>query len=174
MAPTIRLCLVRDDLTTVWCEVTSSIRDRAVEEEAGDEKSLSRSTDTNITVGSKRDQKELLLCLRPVRDGDKKVDESFRFFPPNRIDQLYVTQDSRDVMMSSDPSEKDDSSSNKRCNRPPKKRALATTSLDSILTPDEAPEKKRSIVNYSAKSSNASDTEKSVVESLLKMNKFSV
>ena len=42
LAPTCRLCLIRDDLTTVWCEVTSSIRDRSLDEE-GEEKPAAES-----------------------------------------------------------------------------------------------------------------------------------
>jgi hypothetical protein len=163
MTPTIRLCLLRDDLTTVWCEVTSSIRDLAVDE-VEDEKVVSKCTDNIDTMGSKPHLKELLLCLRPVRGGDKKVDESLRFVPPKRTDDRH---DSQNAMTSAAPS-------NRLSNRPPKKRALATASLDSISTPDEAPQLKRSKGVYSGQSSNASDTEKSVVESLLKMNKTSL
>ena len=81
LAPTCRMCLIRDDLTTVWCEVTSSIRDRSLDEE-GEEKpaaeSAGASSDpTALTL----ENKELLLCLRPIRDGEKKVDESLRFRP---------------------------------------------------------------------------------------------
>lgn len=176
MSPTIRMCLIRDDLTTVWCEVTSSIRDRAHEDEVGDEKATSKSTDSNDTTASKPVQKELLLCLRPIRDGDKKVDESLRFCPRSRNGAPPSAQDLEEGIVSSDTNEKvatSNNNPNKSSNRPPKKRVLATDSMDSFSAPDEAPQKKRSKHGNVEQSTNASDTEKSVVESLLKMNKSS-
>jgi len=95
-------------LTTLWCEVTSSTRTKSVEDEAPDEadppagkitgkpnassqntsiKSSKASTGTSGTsedtvpaVEDKPATKELLLCLRPIRDGEGKVDESLRFY----------------------------------------------------------------------------------------------
>lgn len=168
------MCLIRDDLTTVWCEVTSSIRDRAHDDEVGDEKTTSKSTDSNDTTASKPQQKELLLCLRPIRDGEKKVDESLRFRPRSRNGAPPLAQDFQEGIVSSDTNEKVATSDpNKSSDRPPKKRALATGSMDSFSTPDEVPQKKRSKPGNVEQSTNASDTEKSVVESLLKMNKSS-
>merc|ERR1711957_738848 len=64
IAPTCRIRLIRDDLTTVWCEVTSSIRNKSFDEDAGEDKALSsKSTENNEISGTKLDQ-ELLLCLR--------------------------------------------------------------------------------------------------------------
>merc|ERR1711957_349870 len=40
LAPTCRMCLIRDDLTTVWCEVTSSIRNKSSDEDAWEEKAI--------------------------------------------------------------------------------------------------------------------------------------
>ena len=93
LAPACNICLIRDDLTTIWCEVTSSIRTRCLKEEAPDDFSPlglnaastsqakdSKSCDDADDI-SKEDVKELLLCLRPIRDGDEKVGEEFRFRP---------------------------------------------------------------------------------------------
>jgi len=112
LAPTCNICLIRDDLTTIWCEVTSSIRTRSLREEISPEdaelfgglgKSTSGSsekgnnkTDSSKPSGSgppadssdsteeessKDEIKELLLCLRPIRDGEEAVSEALRFIP---------------------------------------------------------------------------------------------
>ncbi|KAG7364527.1 bZIP tanscription factor [Nitzschia inconspicua] len=172
MASAIRLCLIRDDLTTVWCEVTSSIRDRAQDEEDSEEKITSKCSDSNDTTVSKPEQKELLLCLRPTRDGEKAVDKSLRFCPYVRNDTLpprqshqYPTETSSNADVTGTASS---GNSNKHSNRPPKKRTLTGSSVDSSSIPEEAPPHKRSKGQTST-----NDTEKSVVESLLKMNKSS-
>lgn len=96
LAPACNICLIRDDLTTIWCEVTSSIRTRSLKDETSDDFSPSALTvvspnqakdSRSSNLGScddvddvsKDDVKELLLCLRPIRDGDEKVGEEFRF-----------------------------------------------------------------------------------------------
>ena len=162
------MCLIRDDLTTVWCEVTSSIRDRSLDEE-GEEKpaaeSAGASSDpTALTL----ENKELLLCLRPIRDGEKKVDESLRFRPVS----MDVSPQAEEPMVSASggdtateqKSASSLSSSNKESKRPPKKRALPTHSSDSFSTTEDSPVKKKT---------KGSETEKSVVESLMLMNKSS-
>jgi hypothetical protein len=166
------MCLIRDDLTTVWCEVTSSIRECYQDEETGEE--TMKISDGNDTTVSRPEQKELLLCLRPVRDGDKTVDESLRFCPQYRNAMMDAEQEFQDPFVSSGSIDMNDkgstsSSSIKPLNRPPKKRVLASSSMDSFSTPDEAPQTKRSKSGPKA----TDDTEKSVVESLLKMNKSS-
>lgn len=98
LAPTCNVCLIRDDLTTIWCEVTSSIRTRSLKEEDESnpfsdtissavmttttslESSEEKGTESVPSQPSGADEiKELLLCLRPIRDGEEKVDESLRF-----------------------------------------------------------------------------------------------
>lgn len=96
LAPACNICLIRDDLTTIWCEVTSSIRTRSLKDETSDDFSPSALTVVSPNQAkdsrssnpgscddvddiSKDDVKELLLCLRPIRDGDEKVGEEFRF-----------------------------------------------------------------------------------------------
>jgi hypothetical protein len=86
LAPACNVCLIRKNLSTIWCEVTSSIRTReaveASEEDSVDGKASRR---PSSTAGSEADGpsvapvKELLLCLRPIREGEKKVAEEFRF-----------------------------------------------------------------------------------------------
>jgi hypothetical protein len=75
LAPACHICLIRDDLSTIWCEVTSSIYSRPIAEESDvplkDPVPVSKETDTQ----------ELLLCLRPIRDGKDKVEEALRFQP---------------------------------------------------------------------------------------------
>merc|ERR1712238_422888 len=67
-APTCRMWLIRDDLTTVWCEVTSSIRNKSSDEDTREEKPTnSKFTESSDVSGTNIDQ-ELLLCLRPIRN----------------------------------------------------------------------------------------------------------
>lgn len=92
LAPTCNICLIRDDLTTIWCEVTSSIRTRSLSDEAVEitgtvpiAKPVGSTTSSSKPVSEPRDTtpqetvKELLLCLRPIREGEEKVTEEFRF-----------------------------------------------------------------------------------------------
>lgn len=118
LAPTCNICLIRQDLSTLWCEVTSSIRTRTVEEESNflecddlkpppppsssepsqskqAEQKASEVIETGVRMSFKgsdssmcdreRDTpdevKEILLCLRPIRDGEGKVSEKHRFMP---------------------------------------------------------------------------------------------
>jgi len=106
LAPTCNVTLIRDDLTTILCEVTSSIRTRSLSDENCDSNLLSatgqlcsgekvpnasvnsKDKNNNFIAGSDNtvqggagtgDLKELLLCLRPIRDGDETIGEDFRF-----------------------------------------------------------------------------------------------
>lgn len=91
LAPTCNVCLIRDDLTTLWCEVTSSIRTKHVKDESEEgaasldglaEQIGAASTTEDAPIEEKEKlpkTKELLLCLRPIRDGEGKVDESLSF-----------------------------------------------------------------------------------------------
>lgn len=179
LAPTCRICLIRDDLTTVWCEVTSSIRNKSSDEDAEEEKSESE------TSGPKIDQ-ELVLCLRPIRNSGKKVDKSFRFIPLAKQGSSAISKDHTDAWVStsgsrtSEEKNKEDSvdtdktltqntMSNNASKRPPKKRLLAT----SVDTYKDSSNQKRAKTGGTSQGPNASETEKSVVESLMLMNKFS-
>jgi len=180
LAPTCRICLIRDDLTTVWCEVTSSIRDRSADEESGEEKTMTlQSSGADDITEVKHEQTEILLCLRPIREGELKVDESRRFYPRTRKEISTGLMSMHEAMVSTssgDANEKTGSSSsnsNEVFKRPPKKRTLTSSRMDSLSTNDDLPQKKRSKSEGYGQSSNGSDTEKSVVESLMLMNKSS-
>jgi len=177
LAPACRMCLIRDDLTTIWCEVTSSIRNRLVDEEPAEE------TKGSETLGTKHRQKELLLCLRPIRDGEKKVNESLRFKPVTEDESLpaakllqeaMVLTSGADTNQDKAKSDKNSSAASQQNRGPAKKRAFAS-STDAFSTGDElASKEKRAKTSGTGQSStNASDTEKSVVESLMLMNKSS-
>jgi len=130
LAPTCNVTLIRDDLTTILCEVTSSIRTRSLSDENCDSALLSGSSaqvcsgekglhafanskdnnnnfivesDNNVQASAgTSDLKELLLCLRPIRDGDETIGEDFQFLETkptgllnkkNREkDELYATK----------------------------------------------------------------------------------
>ena len=178
LAPTCRMCLIRDDLTTVWCEVTSSIRNKSSDEDGLEEKAMnSKSTESSDTSGDQ----ELLLCLRPIRNSTKKVDESFRFIPWAK--QSATQKDNADGLVSGGETNKGlngdtdkntiKNSSNNASSasmkqqelykkRPPKKRLLANS---------DSSNQKRPKTEGSNQGPNASETEKSVVESLMLMNK---
>lgn len=206
------MCLIRDDLTTLWCEVTSSIRSRVIKEDddgvevsggqasssvrkSGLAEPLPSCSSLNSSKGSKIAQlsfvdtsppqkvtKELLLCLRPIRDGEEKVDESFRFIPAatKTVEGAPVTE-SDSGTMTGESNVRSSSASNSTYNdadsggstensgtaamtkvtkksRPPKKRPLLSkVSIEG----DSAPTKKSRL---------SSDAEKSVVESLILMS----
>ena len=80
------MCLIRQDLTTVWCEVRSSIRTRSADEESLEAMLTPQASDAGADTVAKEEVRELLLCLRPIRDGEKKVDESLRFVSRKRIE----------------------------------------------------------------------------------------
>jgi len=184
IAPTCRMLLIRDDLTTVWCEVTSSIRNKSFDEDAGEDKALnSKSTENNEISGTKLDQ-ELLLCLRPIRNSVKKVDESFRFIPlAKRVSSAFTKENTGEMNMeekidddkcrtnniSINPSQASSKQQELYKKRPPKKRILPT----SVEIFKDSPSQKRTKSESGNQGPNASETEKSVVESLMLMNKFS-
>jgi hypothetical protein len=209
MAPTCKVCLIREDLTTVWCEVTSSIRTRSVEEEspfdaltaelvgtAPPEPSAKSTSDAPPGAFKEAPKEEtvteLLLCLRPIRDGEKKVSESLRF-KRGMQEGEQSKQNSSDgaegrAAVSSSSGGPQNSSENASSNRsrdpakrPPKKRPhQAQEAADSDGSAEEEQEvldisptkKKRSAKLEGAQTPvNASDdTEKSVVESLMLMS----
>merc|ERR1711862_92920 len=101
LAPTCTVCLVRLDLTTIWCEVTASIRTTVVEVEDdipipenkntkenkkgsnnnnNNNSNAPPTTQENTESPLETNEKEVLLCLRPLRDGEN-VGEELRFDP---------------------------------------------------------------------------------------------
>lgn len=165
------MCLIRDDLTTIWCEVTSSIRTKDVPEVPVDpEKSEGSSVGAEKLPSSESDStplvesKELLLCLRPIRDGDKKVDPKYRFDPlGQRGNKVMVSESSNTGLSSGETSLLSSTFEIQMASRPLKKR---------IRKDDmEAPLKKRSKGKSKKGGPSADEREKSVVESLMLMNK---
>lgn len=97
IAPTCTICLVRKDLSTIWCEVTSSIRTvegsrdaaPAVTEGGSDDGKSSRKLGKSEEGSAPSEfdmqsEKELLLCLRPIRNGEAKVDGALGFSFPKK------------------------------------------------------------------------------------------
>lgn len=192
LAPTCRMCLIRDDLTTVWCEVTSSIRNKSSDEDAWEEKAIHSKSPENSEISRTKIDQELLLCLRPIRNSGKKVDESFRFIPLAKQVSSAIPKDDIDVWVStstcSGETNKEDKVGTKKPStknnalsaatskqqelykkRPPKKR-LRAKSADTYTDPSNQKRAKSESANQGP---NASETEKSVVESLMLMNKSS-
>jgi hypothetical protein len=162
------VCLIRDDLTTIWCEVTSSIRTKDVPEDP--DKSTEEGTSVDqLPQSSESDEtpvaesKELLLCLRPIRDGDKKVDSKYRFNALGQGDDVILVSESDKGPSSGETSLLSSTSETQVASRPPKKRKIKDMM--------EAPLKRSTGKRKKGDPSADVDTEKSVVESLMLMNK---
>lgn len=93
LVPVYKVRFIRDDLTTVWCELTSSVCTRSFfdDESSFDPKTAlaaiqnprgikSAETSGDTTVPEEEEEDELILCLRPTFEG-KKIGEEFRFSP---------------------------------------------------------------------------------------------
>mmetsp|Transcript_13661 Transcript_13661/g.17226 ORF Transcript_13661/g.17226 Transcript_13661/m.17226 type:complete len:599 (-) Transcript_13661:214-2010(-) len=174
LAPTCNICLIRNDLSTIWCEVTSSIRTRSLYEENSEsaatsgtqsttkKKENSVNTSNGSELASENSQneqvKELLLCLRPIRDGDNKIGSKVKFIPAVKSGQ-DATSGSDDVATNQNITvlKSTASSSETKRNRPMKKRKLPTSDLNET--------QKRPVLEKSG-----SEAEKSVVESLILMS----
>jgi hypothetical protein len=168
------VCLIRDDLTTIWCEVTSSIRTKDVPEDLDKSSDELGTSIDQLPTSSESDSiplvetKELLLCLRPIRDGDKKVDAKYRFNP-------LLGQDGGNIIMVSEGSNTGPScgetsllssaTETQVASRPLKKRKQKVD-MEAPLKPSKG-KRKRGMDPFA----DDVDTEKSVVESLMLMNK---
>mmetsp|Transcript_74690 Transcript_74690/g.146600 ORF Transcript_74690/g.146600 Transcript_74690/m.146600 type:complete len:815 (+) Transcript_74690:62-2506(+) len=186
IAPTCRLCLIRSDLTTVWCEVTSSLRTRKQDEDPLDLQLGSFKGGDSVTTEpiKKEAEQEFLLCFRPMRDGEKKADESLRFVStrtnlgigaPPEVVVSTSGNDSNSQKGSSDKNFGDDSDSKLESNSSgtpqpqPKKRQAALQNPVDSLNGKAAKRSKTGEPEGTGRGSD--DTEKSVVESLMLMNK---
>lgn len=188
------MCLIRDDLSTIWCEVTSSIRTRSLKEESAEavppttgkpvvgklglattvESFHSNTNNNNISSSqggeassSSNDEiKELLLCLRPIRDGDEKVDESLRFIK-SKDQQMHdrIAIPSATTSTNNSNSGTGDSGEAKR---PVKKRPLVDQSI--ARQGNTASPSGESSPRLGKKKKPSEETEKSVVESLMLMS----
>jgi len=204
LAPTCNVTLIRNDLSTILCEVTSSIRTRSLFDEncdsamlpggvtnpgdkfnvTKDKKDNSSARNDNLLGNSETgDLKELLLCLRPIRDGEERVGEDFRFTP--RTEERLATNETEggksSKVISDDNVTGSKGSSNGKGiefsasnptipkalkfehnkNRPMKKRPL-TSGLGVTNTKETGNQKMRTNPSI--------DAEKSVVESLMLMS----
>ncbi|KAL3801121.1 hypothetical protein HJC23_002414 [Cyclotella cryptica] len=95
LAPACNVCLIRSDLTTIWCELTSSIRTRARNDEDSHLGIIDHNPRAEVdeeVEASNGDEKELLLCLRPILEGEK-VGEELRF-PHKRSKLVNENKDS--------------------------------------------------------------------------------
>jgi len=119
LAPTCNITLIRDDLTTILCEVTSSIRTRSSPDENYDgnlssggqvsvEKAgvnVSKDKVSNMIINentgqgssSTEDSKELLLCLRPIRDGDETTGQDLRFTMNKSVGRIFTIDDEKEI-----------------------------------------------------------------------------
>ena len=105
LAPTCNVCVIRKDMSTIWCEVTSSIcalMDDETEEgdsnTAGNSLGKVPSSSDNSSSEAAREKPpkevhELLLCFRPIRDGEAKAPEALRFVPPAAEEKKAQEQD---------------------------------------------------------------------------------
>ena len=91
LAPACNVLLIRDDLSTIWCELTSSIRTRPLNDvdkelnivppsklKQGASTSNNNQDSNESAVsseGQEQEEKELLLCFRPIREGDTVGEE---------------------------------------------------------------------------------------------------
>lgn len=73
--------LIQSDLTTMWCELTASIRTRTINDEDSDLGIVDLNPPPKPN-GNDEDleEREVLLCFRPIMAGEK-VGEEFRFPP---------------------------------------------------------------------------------------------
>lgn len=147
LAPTCTICLVRKDNTTIWCEVTSSIRTVEVPKDfvGFEESDDGKSRKSSSKVGAKSEEgstpsepesppeKELLLCLRPIRDGEDKVGYGIR-------KKKKSTPPSSQQLESSSP-ERSESA------KPPKKRRLDPSLAEEPPSKKAAPSQKDEPVN---------------------------
>lgn len=227
LAPTCNICLIRNDLTTIWCEVTSSIRTRSLGDELAEsmisssvsngnntksnndnnagassgnttEKPVTgnSSSSSDLVDKSKKDTgsdsvpsqqevqvKELLLCLRPIREGEEKVSEELRFIPKKELDkfangngtdnkQQKVKQD--EEMNGSAPDGEPTPQSQTQQQQTSNKTGSGVSAVKRPMKKRPLSEIQKSSVSVSVSSSSvmkgdgvATDTEKSVVESLM-------
>jgi len=86
LAPACNIRLIRNDLSTIWCELTSSIRTKPSNDVPVSEFDIKPKggKDGNDSAASsesvQEEEKELLLCFRPIREGEV-VGEELRFCP---------------------------------------------------------------------------------------------
>lgn len=187
-------------MTTIWCEVTSSVRTKDTEDETDDTTSINFNRGTNkkqqstssSTEGDRASRKrghgeeaslqgsedaaredntvgatqckEILLCLRPIRDGDEKTDEALRFKPSKKKEKRIVSEDNLSEESNSSPA---DGISEEMTNN--------TSSADPVERASDDGKRKPSKQRVSSASKRKrppieDDIDKAVVESLMAMS----
>eukprot|EP00586_Coscinodiscus_wailesii_P012743 CAMPEP_0172520702 /NCGR_PEP_ID=MMETSP1066-20121228/292157_1 /TAXON_ID=671091 /ORGANISM="Coscinodiscus wailesii, Strain CCMP2513" /LENGTH=804 /DNA_ID=CAMNT_0013303507 /DNA_START=812 /DNA_END=3226 /DNA_ORIENTATION=- len=214
--PTYNIRLIRGDLTTIWCEVTSSIRSFPIEtlaesnsdpknngmttttpsesnkseSKTGSSKNAKSSSQSNgnttdaaaanttETAPSQDDVQEVLLCLRPMGEGEK-VSEELRFRPSNGTTTIKEQPMQHQVTETTERTLKNGTVSTvSRSCKPMKKRFVEIASASQQQHEQQQQQQdyeafpKLSVdgVSSTKVKSNSTDVEKSVVESLMLMS----
>ena len=190
LAPTARLCLVRADLSTLWCEVTSAMRQRSEDVDPLEMQLLDGSVQSDPPVQKETPVQEFLLCLRPMRDGHKMADESMRLVSklntndksavPNVSSSGNESSNTSNGKLDSEKASEDTDSKNKSSSlddneghtkRPPKKRPL--DSQQELLKEANKVQLPKRARTQSSSGGGPEDhhIEETVIESLMLMNK---
>ena len=186
--------MIRNDLSTIWCELTSSIRTRPLDDAAdiglddvpvskagkngGGGKSNNDGTNESDVSSqpSQEEVKELLLCFRPIREGEV-VGEDLRFCPKVSDSEKESSTNNSSSSGAKKASSCAPSSAETQAavapvlhavkNRPPKKRKFSND--DGVVNSMKAVSKKR---RSSIGSTQVDDQdEKSAVESMMELAK---
>ena len=119
MAPSRNVCLIRSDLSSIWCELTSSIRTSVALPDDAERGSVSKE-------GSEEQEepveleKEILLCFRPIQEGEK-VSTDFTF---NHAVKHGISESSGDAATNSTNPASTETQLDVSKNRPLKKRVF--------------------------------------------------
>ena len=199
LPPACKVSLIRNDLSTIWCELTASIRTKAEpiavppsspvkqggkpKKEGSNSNSESNEESTSSSESEQQTEKELLLCFRPFREGEK-VGEELRFCPKagedtdgsssilaSSVDATKVSSmDSTNVSSMTSPSSK--ASSSKKAS----KKAAATPASAKSLSEKKQSSKKKRHLEVEEKMSRSDDNEtqvdaneKSAIETMMKL-----
>jgi hypothetical protein len=214
MAPACNVRLIRHDLSTIWCELTLSIRTAAPSDVENDlnvvppsqlKQGGNKNGKSDNNVGSNesaassesvQEEKELLLCFRPIREG-KAVGEELRFIPKasvsDKTDGSNDSPASSDTLKVASPTE-GSSSNNATAKGEAKKESSSSTEAPSTETQaatappapspsrKNRPPKKRKFENDAqeidpskkSRDAEAQVDEKSAIESMMELAKTSL
>ncbi len=152
--------MIRDDLSTIWCELTSSIRTRpsddvdkelvvvsASQQKTGSQKNSQHigSIESAASSESVYEEKELLLCFRPIREGGA-VGAELRFCPQikkNDGSDGHISLEDKKVLSTYSTSSKNKSASNGTDIPSLGKTQAATSPPLSVASKKNRPPKKR-------------------------------
>jgi hypothetical protein len=120
MAPSRNVCLIRSDLSSIWCELTSSIRTTIVPPDDTGRGSVSKDGSAEAE-NAEQSEKEILLCFRPIREGEK-VSSELRF---KRVPEKHgISESSGDAGTSSTQPASTETQLDVPKNKPLKKRSM--------------------------------------------------